>query len=114
MPPETSFRPPLQERLGQRLGVLHGEPLLGLELLGGGQQEADRLAGDDVLERPALQAGEDGLVEPGGVLRAAEAGAAAGAGQRLVRGGGDPLAVREGRGMDARRPPARRCGPCRP
>ena len=51
-----------------------------------GLAEADRLAGDDVHQRPALRAGEHGPVDVLGVRLLAEDHAAARAAQRLVRG----------------------------
>jgi len=62
--------------------------------------ETDRLAGNDVHERPALQSREHRFVQRGRALVPAEHGPAARAGQRLVGRGGDPLSVRDGRGMD--------------
>ena len=63
VPPLTSFRPPASQRFGQRLGVV--DDLLGVLLELGLQRfaEADRLAGDDVHQRPALDAGEDAAVD---------------------------------------------------
>ena len=56
--------------------------------------EADRLGGDDVHQRPALDAGEQRSIEVLGVLRAAQHHAAARAAQRLVRRRGHEVGVR--------------------
>ena len=48
--------------------------------------EGHRLGRDDVLERSALEAGEDGAVDLLGQVGPAQDGAAAGAAQRLVGG----------------------------
>ena len=53
----------LLEAFGHGLGVLDGLLLELLELLGAGQLEGQRQGGEDVHVRPALLAGEDGLVE---------------------------------------------------
>ena len=92
----------LHELIGERLGI--GDDLLGvvLELRRGALREADRLGGDDVLERAALGAGEDGRVDGLGVLGLAEDEAAARTAQGLVRGGGHEVGVRDGRRMHAR------------
>ena len=57
-----------EQRLGQRLGVV--DDLLGVRLELGLQRlaEADRLAGDDVHQRPALDAGEHAAVDRLAVL----------------------------------------------
>ena len=56
--------------------------------------EADRLCGDDMLERAALCAGEDGLVKLlCQFLIVRQDNAAARTAQRLVRGGGDDIRV---------------------
>ena len=54
-------------------------------------------------ERATLRAREDGAVDPLGQLGRAEDHAAARAAQRLVRGGGDDVGVRERAGVQARR-----------
>ena len=76
--------------------------------------ERHRLGGDHVLERSALRAGEDRLVDRLGVLGLAEDESAARAAQRLVRGGRDDVGVRHRRRMHARRRRARRSAPCPP
>ena len=63
--------------------------------------EGDSLGGNDVHERAALLAGEDGLVNGGGEILAAEDEAGAGAAECLVRGGGGDMRVRHGRRMNA-------------
>ena len=61
--------------------------------------EGHRLGGDDVLERAALDAGEDLAVDRLGVRLAAEDQAAARAAQGLVGGGGDDVGVRHRGGV---------------
>ena len=56
--------------------------------------EADGLGGDDVHQRPALDAGEHRAIEVLGELLAAEHHAAARPAQRLVRGRRDEIGVR--------------------
>ena len=63
--------------------------------------EAHGLGGDHVHERTPLAAGEHGGVDGLGVGGPAEDEAAARAAQRLVRGGGDEIGVRHGRGVQA-------------
>ena len=63
--------------------------------------EGHGLGGDDVHQRAALLAGEDALVDGCGELLLAENKSGARAAQRFVRGGGDDLRVRHGRGMHA-------------
>ncbi len=58
--------------------------------------ERDRLAGDDVFERAALPAGEDGLVDRLGVLLRAQDATAARTAQRLVGRERDHVGVRDG------------------
>ena len=55
--------------------------------------ERNGFAGDDVLERAALPAWENSLVDGSAVLRLAENAAAARAAQGLVRGEGDDVSV---------------------
>src|SRR3954468_10364241 len=74
----------LKQLLGHRLRAGHGALLTLAEELGLRDLERDGLAGDHVLERPALLAGEDGGVDLPGVLLATDDHAAAGAAQRLV------------------------------
>ena len=110
-------RAALGEGAGQHRRVLDRALLVAPEWLAGGQQEADGLAGDDVHQRPALDAGEDGLVDLGaerglhhrevgpvdrvGQLFAAEDQAAARAAQGLVGRRGHDVGVREGAGVHA-------------
>ena len=91
----------LDHRLGQRRGVVDDLLDVGLELGLQRLAEGDGLGGDDVLERAALDAGEDRLVERLGVLLLAQDDAAARTAQRLVRGGGDEVGVRHRRGVRA-------------
>ena len=59
--------------------------------------QADGLAGNDVHQRPALRAGEDGAVQFfGKFLVSREDHAAARAAQRLMRGGGDDVGIGNG------------------
>src|SRR5262249_50590982 len=80
----------------ERVGVRADLALVFAELLRRGDLEAGRLRGDRVLERPALEAGEDRTVEFLRVLLAAEDEAAARARERLVRRRRDEVAVRYG------------------
>ena len=75
---------------------------------------ATALPAIDVLERPALLAGEDGRVDLLGVLLAAEDHAAAGAAERLVDRRRDDVGVRARGSGAGRRRRARRSAPCRP
>ena len=92
----------LYKLLGHGGGVQNDLVLVGGEVLAHGLLEADGLGGDDVLQRAALRAGEDGLVDGLGVLLAAEDEAAAGAAQRLVGGGGDHVGIGHGAHVLAR------------
>ena len=58
----------LGQRLGQHGAVLDDLPLQLVELLALGDAQAHGLGGDDVHERAALHAGEDGPVDGLGVL----------------------------------------------
>uniref|UniRef100_A0A0N4ZIZ9 PE-PGRS family protein n=1 Tax=Parastrongyloides trichosuri TaxID=131310 RepID=A0A0N4ZIZ9_PARTI len=85
----------LDEHAGHGLGVLHHLLLVGLELRLQRFLEGHGLGGDDVLQRAALQAGEDGRVD---LLRdvgvVGQDHAAAWTAQGLVGGGGDDVGVR--------------------
>ena len=75
---------------------------IGLELRPQRLAEGHRLGGDDMHQRAALQAREDRRVDLlGDVLVVGEDHAAARAAQRLVRGRGDDMGMRERRGMRA-------------
>ena len=74
----------VRELLGKRLCVCHDLPLVGVEFRRERLLERDRLGGDDVHERAALHAGEDGLVDLLRVLLLAEDEPAPGSPQRLV------------------------------
>ena len=89
----------LGERVGQGRGVAHDLVLILRELGLHGLPEADGLARDDVHERAALGAGEDGGVNLLGELLLAEDDGAAGAAQGLVRGRRDHVGIGHGRGM---------------
>ena len=102
VPPETRSKPERRQHLAQRLGVLHHGARVGLELRPQRLAERHRLGGDDVHQRAALHAGEDGRVDLlGEVLLVGEDHGAARAAQGLVRGRGDDVRVRERRGMRA-------------
>src|SRR5262249_45861976 len=93
----------LHQRRRERRGVLH-DLLLVLAPRGrGGLVKRDRLAGDDVHQRPALHAGHDGLVERLRVLGPAQDHPAARPTKRLVRRGRNEVGDADGRGMQARR-----------
>ena len=85
---------PGQEALGQRLGVV-GD-LLGVAAEGvlAGLGEGDGLGGHHVRER-AAEHHRAAAVDAGGVLLGGQHDAAARAAQRLVRGGGDDVGVRD-------------------
>ncbi|QTK78950.1 hypothetical protein AT6N2_C1164 [Agrobacterium tumefaciens] len=84
----------------QRLGVLDDLCRIVLELRLQRFTEGNSLGGDDVHQRAALEAREDGGVELlRQILVVGEDHAAARAAQRLVRGGGRNMAMRERRGM---------------
>lgn len=83
----------------EELGI--GDDLRGVLLETGveGFFEGDGLSGDDVHERATLLPGEDAAIDGGGKLLLAEDEAGAWSAQRLVRGGGDDVRVRDRRGM---------------
>ena len=82
-----------QQLIGERLGAGHRALLALAEELGLRDAEGDRLARDDVLERAALLAREDGRVDGLGVLLAAQDQAAARAAEGLVHRRGDDVGV---------------------
>ena len=65
MPPETTRAPRPASGLGHDARVLDRPALVLAEGLLGGQLERDGLAGDDVHQRAALDAGEDVAVDRG-------------------------------------------------
>ncbi len=77
--------------------------LIGLEFRLQRLSEAHRLGGDHVLQRPALGAGENGLVDGLRVLLPAQDHAAPGTPQGLVGGGGHEIRIGHGAGMLSRR-----------
>ena len=83
----------LLQRLRERIGVRADLPLVVAEGLRGGDPEAGRLRGDDVVQRAALHPGEHRAVDCLRMLLAAEHEPRARSGQRLVRGRGDEVAV---------------------
>ena len=94
---------PVQQALGQGLGVLHHLLPIGFELRLQRLAQAHGLGGDNVHQRAALGAGEDGLVNSLGVLLLAEDHAAPGASQGLVGGSGNHVGVGHRVLMDPRR-----------
>ena len=84
----------LLQRLGEHGGIFDHLLLIGAEGRLQRLTEADRLAGDDVHERAALRAGENGAVDLFGKLVAAENDRTARAAQRLVRRAGDDIGIR--------------------
>ena len=83
----------MHQGLCQCAGVLHDLLRVVLELGLHRLVERNGFAGDDVLERAALPAWENSLVDGSAVLRLAENAAAARAAQGLVRGEGDDVRV---------------------
>ena len=94
MPPPTRSKPLLLECVREHARVGDDALLVRLEFRLERLAEADRLGGDDMLERAALCAGEDGLVKLlCQFLIVRQNDAAARTAQRLVRGGGDDIRV---------------------
>ena len=89
----------LLQRLAERPRVRDRLALALAELLAARDPQAHRLRGDDVLERPALLAGEHGLVDRLRVLLLAQDQARARAAERLVRRGRDHVGVRHRAGV---------------
>ena len=98
---------PLDQPGGERLRVVEDALLVVLEVGLQSLAERDRLGGDDVLERPALDAGEDVRVHGLRVLLLAEDQPGAGTPQGLVRGGGDRVGERHRARVEAHRDHAR-------
>ena len=94
MPPDTRRNP--SPASASASAAAFDDDLRGVLLEGrvGRLAERHRLAGDHVLERAALQAREDRLVDGRGVLGPAQDAAAAGTAQRLVGGERDDVGVR--------------------
>ncbi|EAU64874.1 conserved hypothetical protein [Stigmatella aurantiaca DW4/3-1] len=101
-PAGAQAQPCPQERLRQRLGIGDDLPLVHLEFRGEGLLERHGLGGDDVHQRPALDAGEDLAVERLGELLTAQDEPAPRPPERLVRGGGDELRQGHGRRVNPR------------
>ena len=102
VPPETMSRPWARSASGKRLGVFDDVLRVDLEVRPQRLGERDRLGGDHVHQRPALQAREDRRVELlGQRLVVAQDQAAARAAQRFVRGRGGDMGMRHRRGMHA-------------
>ena len=93
VPPDTMRKPSSAQPVGEGLGVAHDLRRVVAELGPGGLVERHGLRRDHVHERAALQAGEHGLVDRGGVLLAAQDRAGARAAQGLVRGERDDVGV---------------------
>src|SRR4051794_40067066 len=91
-----------EQGVRHRLGAGDRALLALAEGVGLGDAQRDRLAGDDVLERAALLAGEDGRVDLLGQLVATDDHAAAGAAERLVDGCRHDVGVRDGVRVHAR------------
>ena len=92
------------QRVGQSLAVEHHLMLVSLELGLQSLAEANGLTRDDMLQRAALNAGEDGLVDLlGDLLVVAEDQTAAGAAEGLVGGGGHHVGVGYGAHVQTRR-----------
>ncbi len=100
-PARHQAEPALDQPLRERLRVVEDALLVLLELRPQRLAEGDRLGGDDVLERPALDAGEDVRVHRLGVLLLAQDQPGAGPAQRLVGGGGDRVGERHRAGVEA-------------
>ena len=84
------------QRFGKRAGVLDDVLRIDLEVRSKRLGEGDGLAGDDMHERAALEAGEDRRVELlRHVLVIGEDEAAARAAERLVGGRGDDMGMRK-------------------
>ena len=87
---------------GEGAAVFHDLLGVGLELWLEAFAETHGLRGDDVHERAALIAGENGGVEGLGVNRFREDESATWAPEGLVRGGRHEVGMRDGRRVDAR------------
>ena len=83
----------VEQPSGERVRIGPDLRLVGAERIRCRDLEAGRLGGDRVLERASLHAREHRSVERRGVLLLAQHEAAAGPGERLVRRGGDEVAV---------------------
>ena len=99
MPPLTTPTPAArqssaQQPVGEDPGAGEGALLPLAEGRLGCELERHGLGRDDVLQRAALLAGEHRGVELLGQLGGGQDDAAAGAAERLVRGGGDDVGVR--------------------
>ena len=102
VPPETSATPPLTSVSPSALALsitrLDVELVVGLQRLA----EGDRLGGDDVHQRAALEAGEHCRVDLlADLLVVGEHHAGARTAQRLVRRGGDDMGMRQRARMQA-------------
>ena len=88
VPPETSRKPWPANAAAKADAFSTTRSRVATELGLSGLGEGDRLGGDDVFERAALEAGKDRAVDLLGQVLAAENGAAAWTAQGLVRGEG--------------------------
>jgi hypothetical protein len=100
VPPLTRRKPLRSHAVGERGGVLDDLLLIRLEFRLQRLVEADRLAGDDVFQRSALDAGEHLRINLLGVFFRAENQAAARAAQRLVRRGRHEIRMADRAGMN--------------
>ena len=96
VPPLTSLHAAGHQHLGQRFGIVHDLPDVLLVARRQRLAKADRLAGDDVHQRPALNARKHGPIDFLGIGLLAEDHAAARSAERLVRGRGDEIGHRHG------------------
>ena len=91
----------IHENGGQHLGIFDNLSGIGLESGTQCLAKGDSLGSDDMHQRSALDAGEDLAVDGLGHVFAGKDHAAAGAAQRLVRGRGGDVGIRNGGGMEA-------------
>src|ERR1700733_6358440 len=93
-----------EDRLGERLGVGDYGMRVSFEFWGQRLVERDRLGGDDMHQRSALEPWEDRRVDLLGEVRViGQDHAAARSAQGLVRGRSDDVGVRKRGGMSAAR-----------
>ena len=103
-PAVRDAQPARRQPFRQAHGVGDDLALQGAELLGRGQLESDRHAGDGVDVRAALLAGEDGAIQLAPDLGVGgDQHGAARPGHRLVRGEADHVGMADRRREDARR-----------
>ena len=110
VPPLTSVEAAVEQLGRQRPAVRHDLLLAGLELGRERVRQRDGLARDDVHERPALEAREDGAVDRGRQLLGAHHDARPGAAEGLVRRRRHQVGDAHRRGVHAGRDQARDVG----